>query len=177
VEKFVHRYPRSIVTRALKLLQDAGQPHFWYSLIRSSVAVFEKGGVMTQQETSQEVIGRRLVYFAAERTLMAWIRSSLGLMALGFVIDRFGLIFRQVLPTTSAQALPKEFSFWMGASLVMLGTLMACVAAVRYYRFSRAYHREGGTEPRHGILIGVLFTTILALLGFVIFVFLVIATD
>jgi putative membrane protein len=130
-----------------------------------------------EQDTSQEVIGRRLVYFAAERTLMAWIRSSLGLMALGFVIDRFGLVFRQVLPTAGAQAIPKAFSFWVGTSLVMLGTLMACVAAVRYYRFSRDYHTKGETEPRHGILIGVLFTAILVLLGFVIFFFLVIATD
>ena len=44
----------------------------------------------------QETVGRRLVYFAAERTLMSWIRAALGLMALGFVIDRFGLVLRQV---------------------------------------------------------------------------------
>jgi putative membrane protein len=130
-----------------------------------------------RQETNQEIIGRRLIYFAAERTLMAWIRSSLGLMALGFVIDRFGLVFRQVLPQAGARFLPKAFSFYMGAALVLLGSLMACVAAVRYYRFSVDYHREGGTEPRHGILVGVVFTAILALLGFVIVIFLVIATD
>jgi putative membrane protein len=132
---------------------------------------------MSEQVTGPEVIGRRLVYFAAERTLMAWIRSSLGLMALGFVIDRFGLVFRQVLPQAGAHLLPRAFSFCMGAALVLLGTLMACVAAVRYYRFSRDYHREGGTEPRHGILVGVVFTAILAVLGFVIVIFLVIATD
>jgi hypothetical protein len=51
------------------------------------------------------------------------------------------------------------------------------VAAVRYYRFSRDYHRAGSTEPRHGIMISVLFTVILAVLGCVIVVFLVIATD
>lgn len=131
---------------------------------------------MAEQGTSQEIIGKRLVYFAAERTLMAWIRSSLGLMALGFVIDRFGLVFRQIMPA-GVRTLPRSFSFLIGATLVLLGTLMACVATVRYYRFSRSYHHENGTEPRHGILIGVLFTAILALLGFVIVVFLVIATD
>ncbi len=50
------------------------------------------------------------------------------------------------------------------------------MAAVRYYRFSRDYLRAGSTEP-HGISIDVLFTVILALLGCVIIVFLVIATD
>ena len=131
---------------------------------------------MAEQETNQELIGRRLIYFAAERTLMAWIRSSLGLMALGFVIDRFGLVFRQVMPRAGG-LLPKAFSFCTGAALVLLGSVMACVAAVRYYRFSRDYHRKSSTEPRHGILVGVVFTTILALLGFVIVIFLVIATD
>jgi len=31
------------------------------------------------------------VLFAAERTLLAWNRTSLSLMAFGFVIERFGL--------------------------------------------------------------------------------------
>ena len=31
------------------------------------------------------------VFFAAERTLLAWIRTSITLMALGFVVARFGL--------------------------------------------------------------------------------------
>ena len=132
---------------------------------------------MGEKITDPDVIGRRLVYYAAERTLMAWIRSSLGLMALGFVIDRFGLVFRQVLPQAGAHLLPKMFSFCMGAALVLMGTLMACIAAVRYYRFSRDYHREGATDPRRGILVGVVFTAILAVLGFIIVIFLVIATD
>jgi putative membrane protein len=139
--------------------------------------VLSEGMLMKERITSQEVIGRRLVYFAAERTLMAWIRSALGLMALGFVIDRFGLVFRQIMPPAGARAFPRTFSFCLGAALVMLGSMMSCVAAVRYYRFSRDYHREGGTEPRHGIMVGVVFTAILALLGVVIVVFLVVATD
>ena len=31
------------------------------------------------------------VLFAAERTLLAWNRTSVSLMAFGFVIERFGL--------------------------------------------------------------------------------------
>ena len=73
--------------------------------------------------------------------------------------------------------LPKIVSFGVGATLVFLGALRACVAAVRYYRFSRDYHRRSGTEPRHGILVGVIFTAILALPGFVLFIFLWLATS
>jgi hypothetical protein len=34
------------------------------------------------------------VYFAAERTLLAWLRTGIAIMAFGFVVARFSLIVR-----------------------------------------------------------------------------------
>ena len=130
-----------------------------------------------EETDRQNIMARRLVYYAAERTLMAWIRSSLGLMALGFVIDRFGLILRQSLPEAGARYYPKLFSFWTGTAMVGLGTLMAVTAAVRYWRFSIAYDRSSSTHPRHGILVGVAYTLVLSVIGLVITVYLIMATD
>ena len=137
----------------------------------------EKVPVEEEDKVDSEEIGRRLVYFAAERTLMAWVRVSLGLMALGFVIDRFGLVLRLTLPGVGAKLHPKAFSFWAGTVLVMAGAVMAAVATARYLHFALAYHREGSTRPRHGILLGVFFSAIVALCGAVIAVYLLIATD
>lgn len=53
---------------------------------------------MASDETSIE-LSRRLVYHAAERTLTSWIRTALSLMTLGFVVDRFDLVLRQVTDT------------------------------------------------------------------------------
>ena len=35
-------------------------------------------------------------HMANERTFLAWIRTSLGIIAFGFVIERFGLFIRQM---------------------------------------------------------------------------------
>ena len=51
-------------------------------------------------------LARRLVYFAAERTLTSWVRTALSLMALGFVIDRFGLILDMLHAGPAATTTP-----------------------------------------------------------------------
>lgn len=40
-------------------------------------------------------------YFAAERTFLAWIRTGLGLMGVGFAVARFGLFLRQMSAETA----------------------------------------------------------------------------
>lgn len=45
------------------------------------------------------------VYLAAERTLLAWIRTGLALMGFGFVVARFGLFLREVAAPVVSNAL------------------------------------------------------------------------
>jgi len=72
------------------------------------------------------------VYFAAERTFLAWIRTGLALMGFGFVVARFGLFLREM---SAANPLVKSygFSLWVGTLMVLVGALMNIVAAVRHY--------------------------------------------
>ena len=72
------------------------------------------------------------VFFAAERTLLAWNRTSLALMAFGFVIERFGLFLKLMMPKVSSQ-LETNFSFWVGIAFVLLGAYIA-YASTRQYR-------------------------------------------
>ena len=109
--------------------------------------------------------GQYLVYFAAERTLMAWIRAALAFMALGFVIDRFGLVVRSMTTHADKVAQPSTLSFFAGAALVMAGALLAVVAAVRYARFLRRYRRTGDIDPGYGLEPAILFTVIAGLAG------------
>ena len=38
------------------------------------------------------------VFFAAERTLLAWQRTAIALIGLGFVVERFGLFGFEQIP-------------------------------------------------------------------------------
>jgi putative membrane protein len=69
-------------------------------------------------------------YFAAERTLLAWIRTGLSMMGFGFVVARFGLFLREM------EAIPGKppmahtgFSLWIGTLLVLMGVMVNLVAA------------------------------------------------
>jgi putative membrane protein len=106
-----------------------------------------------------------MVYYAAERTLMAWVRVALGMMALGFVIDRFGLVLR-MMPRSETVLPPSPiYSFYAGTVLVLGGALMAVVAAIRYTGLELRFRRDGCGAPGHGLPLGVLFTLFVALIG------------
>jgi putative membrane protein len=72
------------------------------------------------------------VFFAAERTLLAWNRTSLALMAFGFVIERFGLFLKLMMPKASTQ-LETSFSFWVGIAFVLLGAYISFASTRQYY--------------------------------------------
>lgn len=71
---------------------------------------------------------------ANERTLLAWIRTGLALMAFGFVLARIGVWLRaEGLHSTDASA-----SSGAGLVFIVIGTLVHPVAAVRFVGARRA---------------------------------------
>jgi putative membrane protein len=77
------------------------------------------------------------VFFAAERTLLAWTRTSLTLMAFGFMIERFSLFLFMLSPEKS-EPFHKELSFWVGIAFLLLGTVTAVAAVGQYYTIIRS---------------------------------------
>ena len=113
-----------------------------------------------------------MVYFAAERTLLSWVRAGLGLMALGFVVDRFGLFLRG-MELRDPQNWPTDpFSSWMGILLVAVGVAANVSAAIRYMRFEIRYRRQMDTRPGPGLSLGISLTLLTSVLGIIIILFL-----
>ena len=76
------------------------------------------------------------VLFAAERTLMAWNRTCLALMAFGFMIERFGL-FLKVLVPASEHLPPHNLSSWLGLAFIILGGMLSLLSTIQHWRFLR----------------------------------------
>ncbi len=77
------------------------------------------------------------VFFAAERTLLAWVRTGLGLIGLGFVVARFGLFLRLVHPHAANEQLHHPAGPIIGVGLALLGAAASGVAARQHQRFYR----------------------------------------
>jgi putative membrane protein len=71
------------------------------------------------------------VFFAAERTLLAWNRTGLTIMAFGFVVERFGL-FLHLFAAGGDAGLTRGPSFWIGIAFILLGSGSAAAAVFEF---------------------------------------------
>ncbi len=112
------------------------------------------------------------VFFAAERTLLAWIRTGLTVIGLGFVVARFGLFLR-LMAREGAGPVETGSSTFLGVSFVLLGAGGIAMAVVQFVRFTRALPPH--ERPRDYSASWVIaFAALLAVVGVVLAVYLVV---
>jgi putative membrane protein len=99
-------------------------------------------------------------HLANERTLLAWQRTALAVVALGFLVDRFAL-------DTDGQS---QVGSAIGAALVALGGVVAAGGAYRFVRTEREI--ETGTyRPAllaHLLLAGAIVLGAVAVAGYIL---------
>jgi putative membrane protein len=105
------------------------------------------------------------VYFAAERTFLAWIRTGLGLMGVGFAVARFGLFLRQMRATETHSVVDSTgLSVWSGVAIVLLGVIVLTSSAAQHLTLIRELN-SGTWRPGRISRNAVLLATLLALVG------------
>ena len=119
------------------------------------------------------MIERYSDHAANERTFLAWVRTAIAVMAFGFLVEKFDLFLEIAVPSFGGHAASlsgHSFGNIAGLALIMLGTGMVIVAAVRFIRLARRIDRDD-LEPGMGERLDVALAMLLALLGTALFLY------
>lgn len=115
-------------------------------------------------------MGDPRVFFAAERTLLAWMRSGLTVIGLGFVVARFGLVLNLVAMSNPAAAVgrhPHWPSNALGIVLVVFGAASILGALYNHHAYVRTLPPEDLPELPFPRLASLLSLSI-AITGFLL---------
>jgi uncharacterized membrane protein YidH (DUF202 family) len=107
-------------------------------------------------------------HMANERTFLAWIRTSIGLMAFGFVVEKFAffmkklsLFFGKAIADESA-ASSLGYSSIFGIALVAFGTFMGVLAFIRYKKVEKEIDED---TYRPSLVLDILLTSLIVIMG------------
>lgn len=78
-------------------------------------------------------------HLANERTLLAWLRTSIGIMAFGFVVVKFSIFIKQLAFLMGKDAvIPQSgYSAFIGILLVAVGAIVILLAFIKFKQTER----------------------------------------
>lgn len=103
-------------------------------------------------------------YLANERTFLAWVRTSMGIMAFGFVVVKFSLFVKQISLILNGKDTPEmpsdhgHYSAKVGVVLVGLGVVAIILSYIRYRSTNKQL--ETGTYAHSTLHISLLTAAI-----------------
>ncbi len=104
-------------------------------------------------------------YLANERTFLAWVRTSIGIMAFGFVVVKFSLFVKQISFILNGEDTPElpadqgHYSALVGIILVSLGVIAILLSYIRYRSTNKQL--ETGNYTHSSLYISLLTASIL----------------
>ncbi len=112
-------------------------------------------------------------YLANERTFLAWIRTGIATISLGFVIARFSFWLREIAISNGKQLeIPRTgLSLPIGLGMVAFGALMTLLAHFRYQAIQRAIANDL-PHPRPTLI--VITTSAVVLLAVTLIIYLLV---
>lgn len=113
-------------------------------------------------------------HLANERTYLAWVRTSIGIMAFGFVVVKFTLFVKQLSLVLQKPVLQpgQGYSSIIGVLLVGFGALIGVLAFIRYKKTERLL---SDSSYRPSPLLSAVFAGSILLIGILLVVYLLLS--
>lgn len=111
------------------------------------------------------------VLFAAERTLLAWNRTSISLMAFGFVVERFGL-FLEIVGRNEIKIFQRHISFFVGVSFILLAAFVALYSVWQHKRILKTI-QPTEIPDGYNLAVGMLVNGVIGGLGIILSIYLI----
>lgn len=107
-------------------------------------------------------------HMSNERTFLAWIRTSIGIIAFGFVIEKSSLVKELIVLEGGkpANILPSsllaDVSTFFGAFLITCGAMIACIA---FFQFKKVTKELEEIAYRPSIVLSMILTLVIVIIG------------
>jgi putative membrane protein len=103
-------------------------------------------------------------FLANERTFLAWVRTSIAVISLGFAVTKFDLWLKEIAKSAGVTVAHRTgWSMPMGLTLIILGGLLPVFAAWRYHVVNQQIEQGSVRADRAMILMVTLLIVALAL--------------
>ena len=88
------------------------------------------------------MIPRYSDHAANERTMLAWVRTALAVIAFGLLVEKLNLFLRLSAVLKPEDQLSAQYAEWIGILLIGVGVLVIVASLLRYFRISHAIESE-----------------------------------
>jgi putative membrane protein len=133
-----------------------------------------RAGALGRAKPSKGMIKNFGDHSANERTLLAWVRTAIAVMAFGFLVEKFDLFLEAASPSLAGRTLSlpgQKFGSIAGLSLIVLGIAMVAIAALRFLKTAKTIDSDE-LRPSPGSRVDLALAALLVLLGCALFVYL-----
>jgi putative membrane protein len=111
---------------------------------------------------------------ANERTFLAWVRTSITVMVLGFIVEKFEIFLASLtdLLTDKGQQIgPSTAAEYVSLALVTLGVLVIVAGVIRFFHIKAGLDAANGIRY-HGTLLALVLTFPLVAFGIYLILYL-----